>query len=183
MKGFYQFWHLVPHRGARLAWSPDNALFCPKISSGGVFVCTYFPVGCAHQKGPEGSIVWAKTSLNPMRHSNPEILHFESEKNLHSSPVKNGGHPLKDDSVFATGGNAYFFGLQNALSQDWSVVGCSNLYRLTLWTLTALFGAHTPPKSMCTHRHTRLKIFDEKMHVFWSDTVSAPGGVPNVENV
>ena len=62
-----------------------------------------------------------------------------------------------------------FFGLQNAKSQDWSVVGCSNLFWLTLWTLPALFGARTPPKSMCTQRHTRLKILDEKC------TFLAPG--------
>ena len=89
---------------------------------------------------------------------------------------------LKDTSVFATGGgNARIFWLQNALSQDWSVVWCSNLFRLTLWTLPALFGAHTPPKSMCTQRHTRLKNFDEKMHFFAVKLVWAPGGVPNVK--
>ena len=79
---------------------------------------------------------------------------------------------LKDTSVFATGGGdkmPKFFGLQNAKSQDWSVVGNSNLFWLTLRTLPALFGVRTPPKSMCTQRHTRLKIFDEKWHF------SAPG--------
>ena len=76
-----------------------------------------------------------------------------------------------------------FFGLQNALSQDWSVVGCSNLFWLTLWTLPALFGARTPPKSGCTQGHTRLKIFDQKWHFFCPRLVSAPGGVPNVKIV
>ena len=76
-----------------------------------------------------------------------------------------------------------FFGLQNSLSQDWSVVGWSNLFWLTLWTLTALFGLRTPPKSICTQRHTRLKIFDQKMHFLGPRLVSAPGGVPNVKIV
>ena len=76
-----------------------------------------------------------------------------------------------------------FFGLQNALSQDWSVVGCSNLFWLTLWNLLALFGARPPSKSMCTQRLTRLKIFDEKVHFFGPRLVSAPGGVPNVKIV
>ena len=76
-----------------------------------------------------------------------------------------------------------FFWTKNALSQDWSVVGWSNLFWLTLWILPALFGARTPPKSMRTHRHTRLKIFDEKMHFFGPRLVSAPGGVSNVKIV
>ncbi len=45
------------------------------------------------------------------------------------------------------------------------------------------FWGTPPPKSMCTHRHTRLKIFDEKMHFFCPNGVSAPGGVPNVKIV
>ena len=61
------------------------------------------------------------------------------------------------------GGNAYFFRLQNPLSQDWSVVGCSNLFWLTLWTLPALFGARTPPKSMCLSK-PNLSKFDEWGH-------------------
>ena len=80
-------------------------------------------------------------------------------------------------------GGCTFFWLRNALSQDWIVAWCSNLFRLTLWTLPALFGARTPPKSMCTQRHTRLKNFDEKMHVFAVKLVWAPGGVPNVKIV
>ena len=45
------------------------------------------------------------------------------------------------------------------------------------------FWERTPPKSMCTQRHTRLKNFDEKMHFFGPRLVSAPGGVPNVKIV
>ena len=96
-------------------------------------------------------------------------------------------HNFKGYLRFCYGGGGQkmpkFFGLQNAKSQDWSVVGCSNLFWLTLWTLPALFGARTPPKSMCTQRHTRLKIFDQKMHFFGPRLVSAPGGVPNVKIV
>ena len=76
-----------------------------------------------------------------------------------------------------------FFPTQNAKSRDRSVVAGSHLFWHTLWTLPALFGARTPPKSICTHRHIRLKIFDEKMHFFGPRLVSAPGGVPNVKIV
>ena len=99
-------------------------------------------------------------------------------------------HSRRNCSVFVHR-YAYFTSVQqirtgevkNALSQDWGVVGCSNLFWLTLWTLPALFGARTPPKSMCTHRHTRLKIFDQKMNFFCPNGVSAPGGVSNVKIV
>ena len=62
---------------------PKICIFSTEISAWCAFGCKYFSMGWMSQKGPEGSKVCAKTSLNPIRHSNPEILHFESEKNLH----------------------------------------------------------------------------------------------------
>ena len=61
-----------------------------------------------------------------------------------------------------------FFFTQNAKSRDRSVVAGSNLFWHTLWTLPALFGARTPPKSMCTQRHTPLRNFDQKNADFGS---------------
>ena len=85
---------------------PKSAFFWSKFLRGCAFGCTYFSVGCAPQKGPEGSIVCAKTSLNPLRHSDPEILHFEWKKNLHfpPPPYTNGGHPLKSAFLNLKGG-------------------------------------------------------------------------------
>ena len=51
----------------------------------------------------------------------------------------------------------------------------------TLWTLPALFGVRTPPKSICAG--TRLKKIDEKMHVLRSRLAGARQGVPNIKIV
>ena len=61
-------------------WDQKRSDFGRNFSSVCLHVCKFFSAGCAPQKGPEGSIVCAKTSLNLLRHSNPEILNFESEK-------------------------------------------------------------------------------------------------------
>ena len=75
---------------------PKRAFFSSEISAGCAFGCKYFSVGWVIQKGPEGSKVCAKTSLNLIRHSNPEILHFEWKKNVHSPPpVKKRGQSFK----------------------------------------------------------------------------------------
>ena len=95
---------------------------------------------------------------------------------LHEKHV---GRHLKDKPVFARGGKSDFFLTQNTKSRDWSVVGSSNLFWHTLWTLPALFGVRTPPKSICTHAGTRLKIFDENMSFLGPRMVSAPYGVSN----
>ena len=76
-----------------------------------------------------------------------------------------------------------FFLTQNAISLDWSVVGGSNLFWHTLWTLPALFGVRAPPTSMCTHAGTRLKKIDEKMHVDSSRLAGARHGVSNIKIV
>ena len=90
--------------------------------------------------------------------------------------------PLKENPVFATGERSCFF-TQNTKSQDWSVVGGSNLFWHTLWTLPALFGVRTPPKSICTHAGTRLKNFDENTTFLRPTMVSAPYGVSNIKIV
>ena len=66
------------------------------------------------------------------------------------------------------GGNADFFFTQNTKSRDRSVVAGSNLFWHTLWTLLALFGAHTPLKSACTQRHTPSEISTKKNADFGS---------------
>ena len=106
------------------------------------------------------------TTLKSIRYPNPEILHFEVKK-MHSSPLRKRIHPLKDGPHLFTGGggDADFFFTQNAKSRDRSVVAGSNLFWHTLWTLPALFGARTPPKSMCNQRHTPSKISTKKMQI------------------
>ena len=77
------------------------------------------------------------------------------------------GFLLKDGPHLFTGGGEMhvFFFTQNAKSQDWSVVWSSNLFWHTLWTLPALFGSLTPPKSICTQRHSLQKFLSKKMHI------------------
>ena len=106
--------------------------------------------GARTPKGPDGSIVCAKTSLNFLRHSNPEILHFEAKKKApFSSPP-----PVLLRRV---GEMEEFFSLQNAKSRDWSVVGSSNLFWHTIWTHPALLGCAPRRKVCAPMRHTRLK--------------------------
>ena len=93
-----------------------------------------------------------------------------SEKLLPKKSIKNTvlSARLKDGPHLCTGGGEkmqIFFFTQNAKSRDRSVVAGSNLFWHTLWTLPALFGARTPPKSMCTQRHTPSEISTKKMQI------------------
>ena len=64
------------------------------------------------------------------------------------------------------GGESRFFSLQNAKSQDWEVGRGSNKLFHKVMTHRGVFGVRTPPKSICTQRHTRLKI-DKENPRFW----------------
>ena len=103
-------WH-IPGVQARPTWFADTRHivlhFVPKMA----ILLHFFSSGCASwvhilfggvraPKGPEGSIMCAKTSLNFLRHSNPKILHFEVRKipPFPPPPVIKRGVPLKRSS-------------------------------------------------------------------------------------
>ena len=86
----YLAWH-IPGVQARPTWFADTRHIRLHLTPKMAILLHFFSSGCASwvhilfggvraPKGPEGSIMCAKTSLNFLRHSNPKILHFEVRK-------------------------------------------------------------------------------------------------------
>ena len=112
-----------------------------------------FPLIRCHRLVGGGLVhVMADGMLSYCRWANVTIIPY-----IHSN--------VKGWPPFVHRGNARFFFTQNAKSQDWSVVWGSNLFWHTLWTLPALFGSLTPPKSICTQRHSLQKFLSKKMQI------------------
>ena len=113
-KLFAPIWHKWVWGGQK------SAFFSTEISAWCAFGCKYFSMGWMSQKGPEGSKVCAKTSLNPIRHSNPEILHFESKKICISS-VKQRGSFFKFAKLRCANLNFWKFKPKQLNDKRWKV--------------------------------------------------------------